>query len=154
MATCIVPMLVILSASAQDSQDGCVLKIEDKDVAVYSCKRENSEFNSIRAQFAIRTSLDRYVDIMLDVASYPEWHKEIQEPRIVERISETEIIYYASVDAPWPVSDRYMALRLKVEKDDLKRVVYLKHSIASEYMKEREGMMKNYPIFMVSGRKK
>ena len=54
---------------------------------------------------------DRIVEIIRDVPRQCEWMPDCSESRVVRNEGESELLFYRSTDAPWPISDRDVLLR-------------------------------------------
>jgi hypothetical protein len=56
--------------------------------------------------------LDKLESALLDFDNYKEWQFETRISKALKKISDTEFIYYCKIEAPWPVSDRDMVVKL------------------------------------------
>jgi hypothetical protein len=65
---------------------------------------------------------------------------------VIRRINEAELIYYTEVEAPWPISDRFMVLRLQVKQDPVTKMVTIDLTNIPDMMPEKKGFvrMKDY----------
>jgi len=97
--------------------DDCDLKRNRDGVKVYTCKSANEKIKSLRAEFVLEnTSLEELEMFMLDVENYVTWQYNMTEAKVLKKVSDTEVIYRTEVDAPWPVDNREMIVRLKIDK--------------------------------------
>ena len=110
-------MLVLSLAIPElsSAQNDCVLKKDKDNIKVYSCKTPDSEFKAVRAEFELNATIEDYMAIVLDVDRYKEWHYRVINPRLLHKTSDTELIYYTQISAPWPVSNRDLILRLNLD---------------------------------------
>lgn len=99
------------------AQNNCQLKEDSDGVKVYSCKVEGQPFNSVKATFEVNATADEYVTFIFDVDNYVNWKYKTSSARLINRISDSEQLFYMTVDSPWPVTDRDLVIRLKVKKD-------------------------------------
>jgi len=97
------------------AQPKCTLKKDKDNIKVYSCPAENSAFKTVRAEFELDATIDEYIAIALDVEGYKTWHYHVMSPRLLERVSDSEIIYYTQISAPWPISNRDVIMHLKLD---------------------------------------
>lgn len=113
----IIPFLVGLAAtpSALVAQNWSLKKDQDS-IQVYTAHAEGSKFKRIRADFTIRTNREKLFEKLLNADQYVEWQYNTLQSRVLEKISSREILYYNEVDAPWPVSNRDLVIRLKIEE--------------------------------------
>jgi START domain len=116
------------------AQEDCVLKKQKDGIKVYSCPTVGSEFKTVMAEFELKATIDQYISTVLDVASYKEWHYRSVNPRILKKISDTELIYYTQVSAPWPVSNRDLILRLILDIDPDTKILTATLECIPEYL--------------------
>jgi len=92
------------------------LKKDQDSIQVYTAHAEGSKFKRIRADFTIRATREKLFDKLLNADRYVDWQYNTLHSRVLERVSPREIIYYNEVDAPWPVANRDLVIRLKIEE--------------------------------------
>lgn len=125
--------LLLLSLIGK-SQSNCDLKKEKSNIKIYSCPTQESSFNTIRAEFEVNSTIEKYISIVLDIESYKEWRYHESNHRLILSISNKELIYYNQVDAPFPVSDRDMVSHLSISKDSLKNVFTITTESKPDYL--------------------
>ncbi|MBS1559370.1 MAG: hypothetical protein JST69_11665 [Bacteroidetes bacterium] len=96
------------------AQTDCRLRKEQDSIKVYTCFTDTSRFKLIKAEFKIHTSLEKLEKFLLNFSNYTTWQYNTVESRVIKKISDTEYIYYAKINAPWPVTDRDMVVRLAI----------------------------------------
>ncbi|MBS1489429.1 MAG: hypothetical protein JSS93_02775 [Bacteroidetes bacterium] len=94
------------------AQTDCRLRKEQDSIKVYTCFTDTSRFKLIKAEFKIHTSLEKLEKFLLNFSNYTTWQYNTVEAKVIKKISGTEYIYYAIINAPWPVTDRDMVVRL------------------------------------------
>lgn len=98
--------------------DDCDLRKDSDGIKVYVCKSDNEKFKTLRAEFELEnTSVDQLLEFLFNVEDYPKWQYNMISAKQLVRISDTEMNYQSSVDAPWPVDDRELIMNFKVNKD-------------------------------------
>lgn len=105
------------------SQSDCELRKSEGDILVYACKTPDAKLKSITSSFVVETTPSNLVGHLLDIEHYSSWQYRMIESQVLKRISESEIIYRGEVQAPWPVSNRDVVLRLKINQDSITRVM-------------------------------
>lgn len=93
------------------------LKKDQDSIQVYTAHAEGSKFKRIRADFTIRTTREKLFDKLLNADRYVDWQYNTLYSKVLERVTPKEIIYYNEVDAPWPVANRDLVIRLKIEEN-------------------------------------
>ena len=130
------PLLPSLSA-----QSNCTLKKDKDNIKVYSCEG-GSKFKSVMADFVINATLSQYVDVLLDIQKYNEWHYKVVNPRLLKKISDSELIYYTQISAPWPISNRDLVLRLKLHQDRITKVLTVTLESIPDYLPQIKNIVR------------
>jgi hypothetical protein len=55
--------------------------------------------------------------VLLDVERYGAWMEELSEAKIVSRSSENDYLLYNYYDVPWPLQDRDIYVRVRIERN-------------------------------------
>ena len=128
----LIPLLAIPELAM--AQNDCVLKKDQDNIKVYSCKAENSKFKTVRAAFQLNASIDEYIAVVTDVDNYKKWHYRVVNPRLLDKVSNTELIYYTQISAPWPVSNRDLILRQKLELNTTTKALTVTLESIADYL--------------------
>ena len=104
---------------SSSAQHDCKLKIDKNNIRIYNCPSAKSAFNDIQAEFEVSATIDAYISIVLDISNYKTWRYHETNHRILKKISDTELIYYNQVEAPFPVSNRDLISHLTIRHDTL-----------------------------------
>lgn len=73
---------------------------------VYTKSRVGSAVKSIRVEIDFDVPVEKVLDVIMDVASFPLWIYQCKEATLVKRINQDQLIYHHVTQAPWPVADR------------------------------------------------
>ena len=98
--------LLLALASHAFAQSTWDLKKDENGILVYSRSVKDSKYKELKAVFDLPGTYDQLRFILNDVKNYKTWVYCTASSNLVERKSETEIVYYSRVSAPWPVSNR------------------------------------------------
>lgn len=118
--------IALLMGSTQSyvySQSDCELRKSEGDILVYACKTPDAKLKLITSTFVLETTPSILVGHLLDIENYSTWQYRMIESQVLKRVSESEIIYRGEVQAPWPVSNRDVVLRLKINQDTVTHVM-------------------------------
>jgi hypothetical protein len=118
-----ITLLMVSTQSFVYSQSDCELRKSEGDIFVYACKSPDEKLKSITSTFVLETTSSNLVGHLLDIENYSTWQYRMIESQVLNRVSESEIIYRGEVQAPWPVSNRDVVLRLKINQDTVTRVM-------------------------------
>jgi hypothetical protein len=131
----IIPVLGLMClALGVHAQTDCKLRKDEGGIRVYTCSTDTSKFKSIKVECELKCSLDKLERCLLDFENYTQWQFNTVESKTINKISDSEFIYYAKIEAPWPVSDRDMVVRFRSKRsvDQLTISANSEHGIIAE----------------------
>lgn len=137
---------VLLCLSSMYAQSNWKLRLEKNEIKVYARQQAGSPYNALKITFEVESTLSQYVTTILNVEEYKLWNYAATNSYVVERIDDSELIYYTEAKAPWPVQDRFMVAHLKVTQDTKSKVVKIDLKNRPESMPHKKGFvrMKDY----------
>jgi hypothetical protein len=130
---------ILINAAGQND---CDFKLEKEGIKVYTCERKDSKFKAIRATFEVETTPAKYAAVTLNVEDYKYWNYAAANAYVVEKINEKELFYYAEAEAPWPVTDRFVVLHLKVEENPLTHALKITLENVPDRIPKKEGFVR------------
>lgn len=140
LVTCIT--LILFSITSIFGQTDCALKIDKDEVKVYTCNAENTKIKSLKTLVHVRATPQQIIDIVLNVNDYGSWQYHTINAHILERKSETELIYYTEIVSPWPASNRDLVVNLKIENNvEARSMMIYAHSIP-DYIPHKKGIVR------------
>ena len=95
-------LLLNLVCFSQTTKSDWKLKKNENGIVVYSRKTASSDFRELKSILYLKTSLNSIVALINDRASYPQWVYKCGQATVLKKISESELIHYQTVTAPWP----------------------------------------------------
>jgi START domain len=98
--------LFLVFAAHSFAQSAWELKKDENGILIYSRSVKESKYDELKAVFDLPGTYDQLRTILNDVNNYKTWVCNTAASHLVERKSETEMVYYSRVSAPWPVSNR------------------------------------------------
>jgi hypothetical protein len=113
-----------VSLSSLYAQKDCKLKKDLDSIKVYTCHNDTSRFKSIVAEFTLHTTLDQLAQFVFDTPNYTTWQFNTIEAQTIRKISSSEQIYHTVIEAPWPVIDRDMVVRMRIQRSDQNMVIH------------------------------
>lgn len=125
-----------------NGQGDCSLRKDENGIKVFICKTENTKLRLIKATFDLQVSSPELVNLIKDAAGYNHWQYNTVNARLIETISDKELIYYAEVVAPWPISNRDLVVRLKVERDSLSKNTIVTANGVPDYIPGKKGIVR------------
>lgn len=134
--------LVLIGYSGIAQEDEWKFKREKDDIKVYIKENSNSNINDVKATTTYKSSLASLIAVSMDVATYNDWVYSSKEAKVLESISESEVIYYTESEAPWPFQNRDVVLHSKVTQDPETKVVTIHSQTIEDYYPEKEGIVR------------
>jgi len=116
-------LLVLFLPIIGVAQSNCELKKEKDNIRIYGCRANGSALDDILVEFEVNATIDKYLPIVLDVTRYHEWRYRELNHKLLKKISDFDLIYYAQISAPFPLSDRDLVLHLKINQDSLTKIL-------------------------------
>jgi hypothetical protein len=90
---------------------------EGEGIVVYTRGGESSGFKEIKATVTMDCSLQTLVATLTDYGNYKNWIYSTSQSYTITKVSDFENIVYQYIDAPWPLSDRDVCMRIKLAQD-------------------------------------
>ncbi len=88
------------------AQTNWQFKKEEDGIKVFTAKTPNSNFKAIRIEFNINTRQAQLAAYLMDVSKQNEWVYANKKSVLLRKINTNEIVFYAVVNMPWPVTNR------------------------------------------------
>jgi hypothetical protein len=135
-------LLFVTGSVSSQGQSQCQLKKEQDNIKIYSCSSKDSRLNTVRVEFEVNTTMDKYLAVALNVKDFSTWHYREANPKILKKINEHELIYHTQISAPFPVSNRDLILHVKAKKDTLTKTSVITIESLANYMPEIENVVR------------
>ena len=128
----------------------CDLKRNSDGIKVFTCKTGSEKFRLLRAEFVLTNiSIQKLKIFLWDVPNYVTWQYNMIESELISSTGENEIEYRSLVDAPWPVENRELALRVRIEEQPSLTQIFI-HSF--DFKKPTPNDVVRVPLFDASWR--
>lgn len=124
---------------AQDT-NGWIFKNEKEGVKVYY--RKTSDVYELKLITSLKVSLSGLVTLLSEVDNYPKWGYKVTESRELKKVSEWETYYYSKLDFPWPLDDRDIVVRSKMEQDPVTRRITATSVSEPDYIPTNKGVVR------------
>ena len=132
----------ILTGITSHAQKDCKLQKDLDSIKVYTCHTDTSRFKSIVAEFTLRTTIEQLTQLILNVPNLTKWQYNTIEAQTIKEISSSEQIYYTVIEAPWPVTDRDMVVRIKTKHDRNNRSLIITTESEAEALPKKVGYVR------------
>jgi ribosome-associated toxin RatA of RatAB toxin-antitoxin module len=132
----------LLSALIGYGQNGCVLRKEKDSIRVFTCDNENSKFKTIKAEVMMNATLSQVASIIMDVEQYDEWQFNTVASKILDKPNAGDVTFYSEVEAPWPIANRDLIIRIQLEQDKKSKVVTLNCNSLPTYLPTKGSLVR------------
>jgi len=109
---------------------------------VYTHKTDVSNFAEFRGITYIDSQVSSFVAVMQDASNMTNWVYSIVEARLLEKPSDTSIIYYAESKLPWPFDNRDAVYHDIFQWDADKRILIVRIDCLPEYLEEKKNIVR------------
>lgn len=93
-------------------------QVDDKDgIRVYTRPIPGVDFNEFKGVTVIHARIEVLGMVLRDIPQYPDWFADCKEAQVVERFDDNNVVLHFVQDAPWPVSDRDVVLKVNTDVD-------------------------------------
>lgn len=117
--------------------------ISNKDgIEVYTQNLHNSAYKAVRIVSTIDVSLNRMASFLMDVNNTQDWVYATKNCRILSKHSPTDLIYYAEVDLPWPISNRDFIIHILLEQDAKTKALSIKAENMPDVLPKNKGIVR------------
>ena len=124
------------------SQKNCVLRKDRDSIKVYTCDAAQSKFKFIKSSFTLNTKLSHLAAFLMDIDNYGDWEYKTINARILQKISDVEMVYYTEIVAPWPVSNRDLVIHLKMNQDPKTKVTTITANSVPDFCPRKEDIVR------------
>lgn len=118
------------------------LKKESDGIKIYSKTLPNSCIKALKASFVSAGTTAKMESILLDVEGMKDWVYSTKSSTIIKRISKHELIYYSEKEAPWPVSNRDIVVRIKVNRDSASGIMTINLSPLRDHVAIKKNIVR------------
>lgn len=133
--------LLTSSLSAQFGE-GWEYKKETDGVKVWTRTPDNSNFKEVLVKTSYEATLSTLVSVGMDISAYDRWVYSTKQAKLLEVVSDTEVIYYSESEIPWPFENRDIVLRSTVEQDPETKIVNIYSKQVFDYMEKKDGIVR------------
>jgi hypothetical protein len=110
------------------------LKKDEHGITVFTRMSEESDFKELKSVVCIKTSLSSIVALLNDWDSYPNWVYRCGKSNTLKKISDTEVIHYQTVVAPWPADNRDFVVHVSDSQDPSTKIVRITSVCTPDYI--------------------
>lgn len=122
-----------------DSKDWELSK--DKDgIQIYNRSVEGSKLKEFLGITRIHASKETIIELINDVENKPSWMSNLASAKIIEKISDDEHIDYYESEIPWPIKNKDIVMRFKLEQEGDSGSIFINYWSVPDYIPEKENI--------------
>jgi hypothetical protein len=134
-------ILIFLSVNGF-AQKECMLRKDKDSIKVYTCDNDNSRFKTIRASVTMNATLAQVASVIMDVEKYDAWQFNTIHSKMLTKASNDDVTFYSEVDAPWPIANRDLIIRIQLQQDRQSKVITLNCNSLPTYLPEKKQLVR------------
>jgi hypothetical protein len=116
---------------------------KDKDgIRVYSRHLTSSRLKEIKVNCEMAGYPAQLVAFFSDVDQYHQVIYKNKTARLLRRVSETELYYYAESELPWPAANRDFVIRLRFAYDPTAKVLQINTNAVADMVPPQAGIVR------------
>lgn len=132
MRTLLLCLISITTALSAQDADKWEYKGEQDHIKIYH--QRTPGLLHIKLETSLKAPMAGIATMFSDVSTYTDWGYKIVEARLLRRVSDTEMYYYARYDFPWPIADRDIILHSKMEQNPTTRAITITNTPSPDYL--------------------
>lgn len=131
------------SASTVDAGWNLVKSDKRHNITTYYKREDNKRFRSFKAEAIYDASFEAAACHQFDMENYPRWFMNIEESRVLKRVSDTELYMYLKLKAPLGVPPRDVPLHVVITPYSSKTgALTISYSAVSDYLPVNPGIVR------------
>ena len=131
------------SSSAATTEWSVVKADKRHNITTYYKREDNKRFRSFKAEAIYEASFEAAACHQLDVENYPRWYMNIEQSRILKRVSDTEFYMYLKLKAPLGVPPRDVPLHVVITPYSAKTgALTISYSAVADYLPVNPGIVR------------
>ncbi|PJB12233.1 MAG: lipid-binding protein [Flavobacteriales bacterium CG_4_9_14_3_um_filter_40_17] len=130
----------LISLSGLSQSDWKLIK-NSQDIQVYVRTNDSTKFKEYKATMVVKATLDKVLQTIMDADELKNWNYQTSKSYLVKKLSDTEQTIYMENDMPWPVQNRDVVTRMKVQHPT-SNIIIIKLLPDSESVPEKDKIIR------------
>lgn len=136
---CIVGIFIYVIGEGQSSWH----LIKDKnDIKVYTSESDSSDFKHIKVTGIFDGTLDKALSIFQDIGKQKDWVYGTKRSYLIKKSSDRDLLYYVETSLPWPVSNRDIAIDMKIDENKANNTMVIRTQGEPEAIPVNKGIVR------------
>lgn len=101
------------------------LQKDQEGIKVYTSSTAGSSFKSVRVECNLPGTYSKFFAVLTNIEKFNEWIYHNKTSKIIKKISPYDFVYYSETSMPFPLSNRDVVLRMKINTDSLPKFLLI-----------------------------
>ncbi len=121
-------ILILCSLLINNSHSQYIWKLEKKKdgISVYLSEVAGSNYKAVKVECTLNGTYAKLIALLSKVEQFNNWIYNTKLTRLIERKTPLDFIYYQETHMPWPLSNRDLAIHMRIKTDSLPRFLLIK----------------------------
>jgi hypothetical protein len=135
-------IICLLQFQVASAQTNWELSKDKNGIKVYTASNSTSKFKSIKVEANVEGTLEKLVNILMDVSNNKNWVYNTRYSYLIRKTSKNDILYYAETSLPWPISNRDMIIRMQFFHDTINKTLKVIATGVPDELPEKKGLVR------------
>jgi hypothetical protein len=135
-------IICLLQFQVAFAQTNWELSKDKNGIKVYTASNSTSKFKSIKVEANVEGTLEKLVNILMDVSNNKNWVYNTRYSYLIRKTSKSDILYYAETSLPWPISNRDMIIRMQFFHDTINKTLKVIATGVPDELPEKKGLVR------------
>ena len=140
-------ILMVISLPAFSQTGEWKLQKDENGIKIYTRHADGFAIDELKTESIVKAPMAAVVGVIMDADHYQDWIYACAESRVLQKISDTEQYQYQINDLPYPLSDRDIAIHLRVWKDSVSNMIKTSSVGEPAYIPAKPGLVR-VPVFL------
>lgn len=116
------------------------LQKNENGIKIYTASKAGSSFKKTKAVATLKCDIDKLANWITNPLNYKKFNERIEKVQVLKK-TENAVVYYMTVDLPWPVNNRdgiYVLTHNKTNKD----LIDIRIKAVPDVLKNKEGYVR------------
>lgn len=111
-------------------------------IKIYLSDVAGSSYKAVKVECTLTGTYAKLISILANVAGMKNWIYHNKQSFLLKKYSALDFVYYSETSMPWPLSNRDLALHLKINTDSLPKFLTIKGYNEPHFFPEIPGLVR------------
>lgn len=135
-----------LGIGSHSTAQSWMLVKEKNGIRVFTSSEEKSKFKIIKVEAVMSGHLQELLAALINVKNTKQWVYATREAYLLKQVGNKEVLYYTETALPWPLSNRDVIIRMRINYDPGKNTLLATAQGEQNILPEKKGIVR-LPFF-------